>query len=144
MIDSTSSAADRSNLSEEDKKLCNAAGSGAGYTLDQFNKDVTGWLVKKYGTDVQPGTKAIYIKGNGSRRDADVLVCCKHRRYIRFKSWDDQYYDEGTRIDNFSTHCGYSGAYPSIASISGIVEQHSGSRKDSKPSQARTATLPTG
>jgi hypothetical protein len=102
---------DLSNLSEEDKKLYNAARSGADYTLDQFKKDVTGWLIKKYGTDVQPGTKAIYIKGNGSRRNADVLVCCKHRRYIRFKSWDDQYYDEGisffnsggTRIDNFPT-----------------------------------------
>ncbi len=102
---------DLSNLSEEDKKLYNTARSDAGYTLDQFKTDVTGWLIKKYGNDVQPGTKAIYIKGNGSRRNADVLVCCKHRRYIRFKSWDDQSYHEGisffnsggTRVDNFPT-----------------------------------------
>jgi hypothetical protein len=99
---------DLSNLPEEDKKLWNAARSDASYTLEQFKKDVTGWLVKKYGGDVQAGKKAIYIKGNGNRRNADVLVCCKHRRYIRFKGWDDQSYHEGisfnssgTRIDNF-------------------------------------------
>lgn len=102
---------DLSNLSEEDKKLWNAARSDADYTLDQFKKDVTGWLVKKYGNDVQPGTKAIYIRDNGSRRNADILVCCKHRRYTRFKSWNDQSYHEGisffnsngVRIDNFPT-----------------------------------------
>lgn len=100
---------DITNLPEEDKKLWNAARSDADYTLDQFKKDVAGWLVKKYGSDVQPGTKAIYIKGNGNRRNADVLVCCKHRRYTRFKSWADQSCQEGisffnssgVRIDNF-------------------------------------------
>jgi hypothetical protein len=102
---------DLGELSDEDKKLWNTARSDAGYTLQQFKTDVTGWLTEKYGNDVQPGTKAIFIKGNGSRRDADVLVCAKLRRCYRFKSWDDQSYAEGirfvrsdgTRIDNFST-----------------------------------------
>jgi hypothetical protein len=44
------------------------------------------WLTKKYGNDVQPGTKAIFIKGSGARRDADVLVCAKLRRYHHFKN----------------------------------------------------------
>lgn len=100
---------DLSNLPEEDKNQWNSARADAEYTLDQFKKDVTAWLVKKFGSDVQPGTKATYIKGNGNRRNADVLVCCKHRRYTRFKSWNDQNYVEGisflhssgTRIDNF-------------------------------------------
>jgi len=100
---------DLSNLPEEDKELWNASRSDADYTLDQFKKDVTGWLLKKFGSDVQPGTKAIYIEGNGNRRNADVLVCCKHRRYTRFKNWNDQNYQEGisffnsngVRIDNF-------------------------------------------
>lgn len=100
---------DLSALPEEDKKLWNAARSDADYTLEQFKKDVTAWLVKQYGNDVVPGTKAIYIKGSDYRRNADVLVCCKHRRYIRFKSWTDQDYREGisffnsssVRIDNF-------------------------------------------
>lgn len=100
---------DLSNLPEEDKKLWDASRSDAEYSLDQFKKDVSGWLVKKYGDDVQPGTKAIDIKGNGNRRNADVLVCCKHRRYTRFKSLTDASYHEGIsffnsngiRIDNF-------------------------------------------
>jgi hypothetical protein len=100
---------DLSNLSDEDTNLWNAARSDPEYTLDRFKKDVTGWLVKKYGSRVRPGTKAIYIDGDGSRRNADVLVCCKHRRYTRFKSWNDQNYIEGIsflnsssgRIDNF-------------------------------------------
>lgn len=102
---------DLSNLPDEDKIHFNAARSNADYTFDQFKNDVSGWLVNKYGYDVQPGTKAVYIKGNGSRRNADVLVCCNHRRYTRFKSWDDQSFHEGisffnsggTRIDNFPT-----------------------------------------
>jgi hypothetical protein len=102
---------DLGELSEEDKKLWSSARSDADYTLQQFKTDVTTWLTKKYGNDVQPGTKAIFIKGSGSRRNADVLVCAKLRRYYRFKSWDDQSYIEGicffrsdgTRIDNFPT-----------------------------------------
>lgn len=100
---------DLSYLPEEEKQLWKAARSDAEYTLDQFKKDVTGWLVKKHGSDVQPGTKAIYIKGNGNRRNADVLVCCQHHRFTRFKSWSDQNFHEGisffnssgVRIDNF-------------------------------------------
>ena len=100
---------DLSTLSEEDKQLWDAARAAADYTLDQFKTDVIGWLVKKYGSDVQPGSKAICIKGHGARRKADVLVCCKHRRYKRFKSWNDQDFFEGisffnssgVRIDNF-------------------------------------------
>ncbi|MGE0052762.1 MAG: nucleotidyltransferase [Hyphomicrobium sp.] len=100
---------DISSLPEEQKQAWKAARSDAVYTLDQFKRDVTDWLVKKYGSDVQPGTKAIYIKGKGNRRNADVLICCQHHRYTRFKSFSDQNYHEGVsftnssgiRIDNF-------------------------------------------
>jgi hypothetical protein len=100
---------DLDQLSEEDKKLWGAARSDADYSLAQFKADVLAWLTKKYGNDVQPGTKAIFIKGSGARRDADVLVCVNLRRYRRFKNWTDQEYVEGicffksdgTRIDNF-------------------------------------------
>jgi hypothetical protein len=100
---------DMTYLPEDDKKLWNAARSDAEYTLDQFKADVTAWLTKKYGSDVQPGTKAIFIQGSGNRRNADVLVCVKLRRYHRFKSWGDQSYTEGitfftssgTQINNF-------------------------------------------
>jgi hypothetical protein len=70
---------DVSNLSEEDNKRWNAARSDADYTLDQFKKDVSGWLVGRYGSDVKVGPKAIYIKGNGNRRNADVIATCASR-----------------------------------------------------------------
>jgi hypothetical protein len=105
---------DLTYLPEDDKKLYNAARSDAAYTLGQFKIDVALWLTKKFGSDVQPGTKAIFIQGSGNRRNADVLVCAKLRRYHHFKSWDDQNYIEGisfltssgTRINNFpQQHC---------------------------------------
>ncbi len=100
---------DLSNLAEDDTKLWNASRSDAEYTPEQFKTDVSSWLGENYGSDVSAGTKAIKIRGNGTRRNADVLVCCAHRRYTRFKNWSDQSYHEGvsffnasgTRIDNF-------------------------------------------
>jgi hypothetical protein len=100
---------DLRELSEEDKQVYSAARSDASYTLQQFKGEVLQWLTANYAKEVQPGTKAIFIKGSGSRRNADVLVCAKLRRFYRFKSWSDQNYDEGiaffrsdgTRIDNF-------------------------------------------
>lgn len=102
---------DLDQLSEEDKTLWNSARSDADYSLSQFKSDVLSWLRTKYGADANPGSKAILIKGSGTRRDADVLVCAKLRRYHRFKNWTDQKYTEGicffrsdgTRIDNFPT-----------------------------------------
>lgn len=100
---------DLSYASEEDARRFRAARSDATYTLEQFKRDVTSWLVDQYGSDVQPGKKAIYVKGSGSRRNADILVCCKHRRYAYFRAWGDESYTEGVsfhtasgdRIDNF-------------------------------------------
>jgi hypothetical protein len=96
-------------LTPEDKAAWNAARSDATYTLQQFKSEVIALLTKKYGNDVQAGNKAVFIQGNGSRRDADVLVCAQLRHYHRFKSWNDQRFTEGicffrpdgTRIDNF-------------------------------------------
>jgi hypothetical protein len=102
---------DLSQLSPEDVAAHEAARTAASYTLAQFKAEVLAWLVQKYGEDVKPGKKAILIKGRGARRDADVLVCAKVRRYTRFKNSYDQKYVEGirfflsdgTHIDNFPT-----------------------------------------
>jgi hypothetical protein len=79
------------------------------YSLDEFKKSVIAWLVKKYGNDVQPSTKAVFIKGQGNRRDADVLVCAKLRRYYSYPEYGEPRYvdgicfflPDGTRIENF-------------------------------------------
>jgi len=67
----------------------------ATYEYSDFKADVLSWLQKKFGADVRPGKKAIFIKGSGSRRDADVLVCARHRRYRPSSNGVDTQYDEG-------------------------------------------------
>ena len=100
---------DLDQLPPEDKAAWNTARSDAKYSLQQFKTEVIALLTQKYGSDLNVGTKAIFIKGNGTRRDADVLVCAILRRYHRFKNWQDQRFTEGIRffrpdgtyIDNF-------------------------------------------
>lgn len=95
-------------LNEEEKARYNANRSPGTYTLDEFKASILQWLTKKYGTDVKSGSKAIYIKGNGTRRDADVLVCAKLRRYYTYPPYGDPTYADGIcfwykgeRIENF-------------------------------------------
>jgi hypothetical protein len=96
-------------LSEEEKARYDAQRSPGTYTLDEFKTAVVGWLTKKYGSDVRPGKKAIFIQGNGTRRDADVLACAKLRRYYSFPAVGDPsfvdgicfFLADGTRIENY-------------------------------------------
>jgi hypothetical protein len=100
---------DNSNLTDEDRKAFEQGWSRASYQLEDFKREVTEWLRVNYGSAVTVGSKAITIAGNGSRRDADVIVCAEFRRYRRFKTAYDQSYEEGicfflpngTRIENF-------------------------------------------
>jgi hypothetical protein len=96
-------------LNDEEKGRYNAQRSAGSYTLAEFKTSVIAWLTKKYGSDVKPGTKAVFIKGNGARRDADVLVCAKLRRYYSFPAVGDPIFVDGicfflpagTRIENY-------------------------------------------
>lgn len=69
--------------------------SRAPYSNADFKADVFAWLQKKFGADVEPGKKAIFIKGSGNRRDADVLVCAQHRHYRAESTGVDTQYIEG-------------------------------------------------
>ncbi|TDN63939.1 nucleotidyltransferase [Paraburkholderia sp. BL10I2N1] len=101
--------ADTVKLDAGAKANYDKAFSLAGYAYPDFKRDVLAWLQKKFGTDVTPGKKAIVIKGKGTRRDADVLVCAQHRRYRATSNGLDGQYDEGitfwtsdgTQIINF-------------------------------------------
>ncbi len=96
-------------LTEEAKANYEKARNPATYGYDEFKADVLTWLKKNYGAAVYPGRKAIFIKGNGTRRDADVLVCCNLRRWWKSSNGNDSNYTEGicfflpdgTRIENF-------------------------------------------
>lgn len=84
-------------------------GSAASYGLTGFKTDVASWLTTKFGSNVTPGSKAIFVPGSGSRRDSDVLPAATFRRYITFRGLRDTDYVEGicfhnsagTRIENF-------------------------------------------
>jgi hypothetical protein len=85
---------------------------GGGYTYDQFKAQVVAQLTKKFGSSVKPGKKAIFVQGDGGRRDADVLPAVEYRRYTRFRTYaDSDYYEgitfwttDGVQIINYPKH----------------------------------------
>lgn len=100
--------ADIGRLSVEAKANYDRAFVHAEVSWSEFKAEVFAWLQKKYGSDAQSGKKAIFVKGNGSRRDADVIVCCNFRRYRTGSTGIDDQFDEGicfwsdgVRIENF-------------------------------------------
>lgn len=78
------------------------------YSLPMFKESVVEWLDGQF-DGVDPGSKAVFIPGNSNRRDADVLVCAKLRRYYSYNTgFADRvvegirfFRDDGTVIDNF-------------------------------------------
>jgi hypothetical protein len=100
---------DLGDMGEANKAAFHDAYANVEYGYDEFKAHVLAWLIKKYGSDVDPGTKAITIKARNGRREADVLPCLRFRRYTRFISQQDQSYAEGicfyrtdgTKIVNF-------------------------------------------
>jgi len=77
---------DTSNLDVNERQRFKANTSSAAYDYFDFKKDVLAWLTHKFGTGVKAGKKAIFVPGNGNRRDADVLVCAQHRSYFYYDS----------------------------------------------------------
>jgi hypothetical protein len=68
----------------------------AQYTLAAFKADVSTWLAKQYETDFDPsGSKALCIKERHNRRNADVLVAARHKRYTAFPNLQGEQAAEG-------------------------------------------------
>jgi hypothetical protein len=101
---------DLSRLSPAEQAAYNSSRAGANYSFQDFQRDVTTVLKKKFGSDVDTsGKKALRVMANGTRRNADVVVCANFRRYYKFESFGNENYaegiclftPEGTRIENF-------------------------------------------
>ena len=100
---------DLESLPENQKEAFKIAHNNASFGLLDFKKAVLAQLQQKYGNSVIPGSKAIKIKGNGNRRNADVLVTTEYRRYFKFLSTQDEkhisgicfYSSDKTRIANY-------------------------------------------
>lgn len=86
---------DISSLSVGEKERFERNISPGSYSHKKFKEEVLAWLTKKYGSGVKAGKKAIFIPGNGSRRDADVLVCTKHLRYTNYPADSSPVYRTG-------------------------------------------------
>lgn len=65
------------------------------YSLAKFKEEVAGWLTKAYGNRIDGSGKAIYVPGDGNRRDADVLACAEHRHYTSYPVYGAPTYREG-------------------------------------------------
>lgn len=86
---------DLSNLDENELALYNSKRTDATYSYDEFKADVIRQLTARFGSNVKPGSKAIFVQGENSRRDADVIAAAEFRKYIRFHSFSNQNYIEG-------------------------------------------------
>ena len=69
------------SLKESVEKSLNALPAG-GFNYWEYRADVLASLTKKYGDSVTDGNKAINIRGNTYRLDADVLPCMAFRQYV--------------------------------------------------------------
>lgn len=96
---------DTENLSADDKRAYGSNFVRAEYQLSDFKNDVVSWLRQKYPNAITVGNKAVYIKGNSGRRDADVVIAAEFRRYYQFPDGFHQgicfFNGDGTRIENF-------------------------------------------
>jgi hypothetical protein len=121
---------DTTSLSESEKSLYKQAFADATYTLTDFKRDVLATLRRKYGSDVEEGTKAIAIKANGGRRKSDVIVATEYRRYIKFNGVYDSSYVEGIRF--FNAAGGEIINYPKSHSIN-LTAKHQATSSRFKP-----------
>ena len=90
---------DLSALSTADVAAFNAAYGSSQYGWAQFRSDVLDALVAYYGRDlVKEGKCCLKVKGTSNRLPADVVPCLQYRKYLRFRSRDDESYIEGMRF----------------------------------------------
>jgi hypothetical protein len=86
---------DLSRLPVDQKTAYERSFGDATYGYSEFTAGVIGILSKRFESDVSLGNKAVWIKPNGGRRNADVLISAQFRRYHEFNDYSNQRYDEG-------------------------------------------------
>ena len=73
---------DTSELKPEDLQTFQSGFVAGTYSYADYKSHVIAALQKSFGQDdVKPGKKAVKIKANGNRRNADVVVATEFRRY---------------------------------------------------------------
>ena len=122
---------DRTELTSEQQTLWNNAHpASAAYGHIEFKADVVKVLKDKFGENVKPGNKAVFIPASGSRRNTDVIVAVDFKRYFKFNSLNDQSFVQGI--------CFYDGANRRIANYpklhkENLTKRHQDSNEWLKP-----------
>jgi hypothetical protein len=86
---------DVSQLNTADKDRFEKHLKPGSYNQKKFKEEVFAWLTQKYGSNVKFGKKAIFVPGNGTRRDADVLVSTRHLRYTSYPARTEPVHRDG-------------------------------------------------
>jgi hypothetical protein len=101
---------DVEHLPTDQQAAFHAVHSDGKYPYDTFKSDVRMAPATAFNDSVEPGgKKAIKIKANGTRRNADVVVAYEYRRYHKFNGLHDESHvtgicfrtDTGTLIANY-------------------------------------------
>jgi len=100
---------DLESLPLEQKSAFQSHFSGGNYSYSDFKSHVLEALRSAFGSAVVPSKKAYKITGNGSRRDADVVVAFEYKKYFEFQDSNNQDFSTGicffnadnTRIVNY-------------------------------------------
>lgn len=100
---------DLSSLPPDQEQAFRANLSGADYNFKEFRADVIKTLTGRFGSDVDPGDKAIAVKANGNRRKADVLACVEHHKLTYYSAGQPEqrvdgicfFKPDGTRVVNY-------------------------------------------
>lgn len=75
---------DIASMSQSEQDAFKATHSDATYTHKDFRNDVLQVLRDRFGSDVDPGTKAVKINPRHTRRKTDVLIATQHKKYSQF------------------------------------------------------------
>jgi len=117
-------------LNETEKQEYRNRVSDPTYSFDDFKSAVITQLQNRFGTAaVSIGKKAVKIKGEGARRDADVVTCYEYRDY---KSFSGQYTADYVSGIIFPTASGEIINYPKQHS-SNLTAQHQAAGNMLKP-----------
>ena len=86
---------DTYHLNADEKARYDANRSPGSIGFNDFKAQVLAWLRENFGVGVKAGKKAIFVPGNGSRRDADVLVCVANKVFTAYPAVEEPTFVEG-------------------------------------------------
>lgn len=95
---------DLSNLNPNELDIYNSKRIPATYEYDEFKADVVKQLTNNFGSKVKIGSKAIFVQGDTSRRNVDIIAATQFRKYLSYSNYIEGicfWTKNGTKIINY-------------------------------------------